>query len=248
MRVFSDLEEILILFQVRRSTKNGSEATLATRMRKKLKFTQIWENVSRDSAKEQILKIFPKLQKCNIILSLCYLHIDQITEKELKPSVLGLEWPPRVAEKCLAPEGLKGAKSLFASNIVKKFGLAKTDRVYLENDFKYILKEGVKIYGDGCVLWHRPNPHLTAGGEQKPSGEKVKGRIGVIVSKKLGNAVVRNRCKRLFKEAFRLNRHLFTDGADCLVSVKNADKFPDLEAAGAAFLQMAKKAGIFKEP
>lgn len=162
--------------------------------------------------------------------------------------VLELEWPPRVAEKCLAPEGLKGAKNLFASNIVKKFGLAKTDKVYLENDFKAILREGLKVYADGCVLWYRSNPLLIAGGEQDPSGVKIKGRIGVIVSKKLGNAVVRNRCKRLFREAFRLNRHLLIDGADCLISIKKADNFPNMEAAGAAFLRLAKKAGIFKEP
>ena len=186
--------------------------------------------------------------KFNIILSLCYLHIDQITEKEPKPLVLGLVWPPRVAEKCLAPEGQKGAKNLFASNIVKKFGLAKTDRVYLNNDFKGILKDGIKLYGEGLVLWYRPNPLLNAGGQTNLSGGEVKGRIGVIVSKKLGNAVVRNRCKRLFREAFRLNRHLLKEGADCIISVKNAECFPDMGTAGAAFLLLAKKAGIFKEP
>ncbi len=186
--------------------------------------------------------------KYNIILSLCYLHIDQTIEKELKPSVLELEWPPRVAEKCLAPEGQKGAKSLFASNLVKKFGLAKAQRVYLERDFKSILKDGLKLYGEGCVLWCRPGPHLKAGGEETPLGVKKEGRIGIIVSKKLGNAVVRNRCKRLFREAFRLNRHLLTHGADCLVSIKDAEKFCDMQAASAAFLKMAKKAGILKEP
>ncbi len=128
---------------------------------------------------------------------------------------------------------------------MKKSGLAKNDRIYLNNDFKNILEHGVKVYGKGIVLWYRLYPQ---GGEEdfklRPSQQA---RIGVIVSKKLGNAVQRNRCKRLLKEAFRINRHLLKDNADCIFCPKDIEVFKNYSTTGVAFLNLIKKAKILKE-
>lgn len=45
-------------------------------------------------------------------------------------------------------------------------------------------------------------------------------RLGVVASRRIGNAVVRNRAKRLVREAFRATRNLFTPGMDVVVIVR----------------------------
>ena len=48
-------------------------------------------------------------------------------------------------------------------------------------------------------------------------------RVGVSVSKKIGNSVVRHRVKRLAKEAFRNSENMFNSGLDIVfVARKNA--------------------------
>lgn len=54
-----------------------------------------------------------------------------------------------------------------------------------------------------------------------PSGGE-RSRLGLTVSRKVGNAVERNRIKRLVREYFRLNRHLLGKPLDINVIARRA--------------------------
>lgn len=56
-----------------------------------------------------------------------------------------------------------------------------------------------------------------------PQKEPGATRLGITASRKLGNAVQRNRVKRLVREAFRRHKLLFPSGLDLVfVAKKNA--------------------------
>jgi ribonuclease P protein component len=48
-------------------------------------------------------------------------------------------------------------------------------------------------------------------------------RLGLSVPRRVGNAVVRNRIKRLLREAFRLLQHDFPHGYDVVVAVRPSE-------------------------
>ncbi|MBH55531.1 MAG: ribonuclease P protein component [Opitutaceae bacterium] len=59
-------------------------------------------------------------------------------------------------------------------------------------------------------------------------------RFGVIASRRVGNAVVRNRCKRISREVFRKQQHSLPEHCDCVLLVRR--QFPDF-----TFAELEKK-------
>jgi ribonuclease P protein component len=47
-------------------------------------------------------------------------------------------------------------------------------------------------------------------------------RLGIAVGKRIGNAVKRNRVKRLIREAFRLNKGMFPKGCDLVIAARRS--------------------------
>lgn len=76
-----------------------------------------------------------------------------------------------------------------------------------------------KVYNEGKSYANR---YLVMYVLQNGSGHN---RLGISVSKKVGNSVVRHRVKRLVKEAYRLNEDMFCQGLDIVaiarVTAKN---------------------------
>jgi len=61
-------------------------------------------------------------------------------------------------------------------------------------------------------------------------------RLGITASRRVGNAVVRSRAKRLVREAFRATRELWPAGVDLVVIVKRATGESKLDSVIAEFI------------
>ena len=69
-------------------------------------------------------------------------------------------------------------------------------------------------------------------------------RIGVSVSKKVGNSVERHKIKRLVKESYRLHEKMFNSGLDIVVIARSgaADlKYTDVESALLHLMKLHKE-------
>ena len=77
-----------------------------------------------------------------------------------------------------------------------------------------------------------------------PAQEGCEGRIGISVSKKVGNSVVRHRVKRLIKESYRLNETRFRTGCDIVVVARKEAKGKNYSEIESALLHLARLHGM----
>jgi ribonuclease P protein component len=73
-----------------------------------------------------------------------------------------------------------------------------------------------------------------------------KNRLGISVSKKVGNSVVRHHMCRLLRESYRLNESLFSAGYDLVVVVRPQAKDRSFHEIQSALLHLMKLQGILK--
>ena len=78
-----------------------------------------------------------------------------------------------------------------------------------------------------------------------PNGSR-ENRLGISVSKRNGNSVVRSRLKRIIKEAFRLHAHQFQTGYDIVIIARGPSKDQKSTQMERSLLGLAAKFHILK--
>ncbi len=71
-------------------------------------------------------------------------------------------------------------------------------------------------------------------------------RLGVVVSKKVGNAVVRSRAKRLLRESYRQHQHEFTQPLDLVLVARASITEKDFSGVERDLIATLRQAGLLK--
>lgn len=71
-------------------------------------------------------------------------------------------------------------------------------------------------------------------------------RIGISVSKKVGNSVVRHRVTRLVRESYRLHENIFNSGLDVVIVARPGAAAVGYEEVESALLHLSKLHQIIK--
>jgi ribonuclease P protein component len=99
-------------------------------------------------------------------------------------------------------------------------GLDRSRRLKRQSDFARARAQGERLVS-GCLI-----------ANFRRRSEGVKSRIGVVTSKKIGNAVARSRARRLLRETFRLHQRDFDGPVDVVLVARLSiarKKFADVE-------------------
>ena len=111
------------------------------------------------------------------------------------------------------------------------FGLPRNRILKKKKDFQAVYSHGKSYANRFLVLYV-----FRSNGFQ--------GKVGFAAGKKLGNAVKRNRVKRLLRESYRMNQGAIKEGVSLLFVGRKAAVDAGCQDLEKAFIALAKKAGI----
>ena len=98
-------------------------------------------------------------------------------------------------------------------SVLSKTGrFERADRILCSRDFLRVVKSGERRTSGNFVITIMPRDKTTA-----TDLKRKRKRLGVTVSKRIGNSVIRNRVKRCIREWFRHAREELPDGSDVVV-------------------------------
>lgn len=100
-------------------------------------------------------------------------------------------------------------------------------------DFQLVYRNGKSLANKYLVMYILKN-------------EADRSRIGISVSKKVGNSVVRHRITRLIRESYRLNEEKFLAGYDLVVIARATAKGKSYQEIESAILHLGRIHGIVR--
>lgn len=115
---------------------------------------------------------------------------------------------------------------------MKPEGFPRSAKLKLKDEFQSVLETGGKIATRDFVMWWK-----TGSAWGNP-------RLGIMVSKKAGCAVRRNRLKRLVREVFRLNRQSLRADTELILYPRPGNKLDGYASACKSVQAIWHKAGL----
>ena len=104
---------------------------------------------------------------------------------------------------------------------------AKSDSLKNTQQFNNVYKSG-KYYANKYLVMYVLENDLSTN------------RIGISVSKKVGNSVVRHRMTRLVRESYRLHENMFNSGLDMVIVIRKDAALMTYEKIESAILHLGK--------
>ena len=104
------------------------------------------------------------------------------------------------------------------------------------DDFRTVYKKGISYANKYLVMYVLPN-------NQQKNNQSIN-RLGISISKKVGNSVVRHRFCRLVRESYRLHEEIFNSGLDIVVVARTSAKECSYKEIESALLHLGKLHGI----
>lgn len=108
-----------------------------------------------------------------------------------------------------------------------------TESVKKNRDFQYIYRNGRSYANKYLVMYVLEN-------------NCDKNRLGISVSKKVGNSVVRHRVTRLIRESYRLHENIFNSGLDIVIVARNSASSVGYAEIESALLHLGKLHKLLK--
>jgi ribonuclease P protein component len=94
-----------------------------------------------------------------------------------------------------------------------RFTFSRRERLHIQSDFSEILNHGRKLSSPALFIFINNRKAL---GEGAGASLLPPSRMGLVTSRKVGNAPKRNQAKRRLREIFRLHKHMLKPGTDCI--------------------------------